>query len=221
MHREQVTLPMTDGLETEDAKQVLRPILRAVREQRSRRERERAGESLAENALVAIDGADCVAAYVARPTEPSTYPLLEVLRQRGTRVLLPVLGPGLNREWALYQGPDDLEVRAPGRPPEPSGPVLPSESVAEADVVIAPALAVDAIGTRLGQGGGWYDRVLRLVPEGRPVFGMIFDEELISDMLLPVDQHDSPVPAVITPERWFLIEGSTFQQEAARRRATA
>lgn len=221
MHRTQLALPRTDGYETEDAKQVLRLLVRESRAQRPESERIRAGKALAVNGLEAVGDAGCVAAYVARSTEPDSLPLLEALRERGTRVLLPVLGPGLNREWAEYRGADDLAVRAPGRPPEPSGPVLPGEAVAEADVVVAPALAVDALGTRLGQGGGWYDRVLRLVRPDAQVFGMVFDEELIADVLLPVDQHDVPIPAVITPERWFLLEGSRFQNEALAGQAGA
>ncbi|MFD1717235.1 5-formyltetrahydrofolate cyclo-ligase [Georgenia deserti] len=220
MHRTQVALPKTDGLETEDAKQVLRPVVRAARQARSRKERERAGQALAAHAMEAIGSAECVAAYVSRETEPSTHALLEALRERGTRVLLPVLGPGLCREWADYRGPEDLEVRAPGRPPEPSGPTMPTEAIGQADAVVAPALAVDAAGTRLGQGGGWYDRVLPHVAPGTPIFAMVFDEELIADMLLPADEHDVPIPAVITPDRWFLLEGSAFQREA-RRQATA
>lgn len=214
MHRTQLTLPRTDGYEAEDAKQVLRLIVRESRGQRPESERARAAGLLAANALEAVGDARCVAAYASRSTEPDSGPLLEALRERGVRVLLPVLGPGLNRDWAEYRGADDLAVRAPGRPPEPSGPVLPAEAVAEADAVVAPALAIDAAGTRLGQGGGWYDRVLRLVPPGTPVFGMVFDEELIADVLLPVDVHDVPIPAVITPERWFLLEGSRFQTDA-------
>lgn len=221
MHRAQVALPTTTGLETEDAKQVLRPVIRQARQARSRKERDRAADALARHGAEAAGDAGCVAAYVSRATEPGTLPLLETLRERGTRVLLPVLGPGLHREWGEYRGPDDLAERAPGRPPEPSGPTLPTEAVAEADVVIAPALAVDAVGTRLGQGGGWYDRVLPHVRESAPVFAMVFDEELIEDALLPVDAHDVPVPAVITPERWFLLAGSAFAREAAGVRAAS
>jgi len=221
MHRTQLALPRTDGYETEDAKQVLRLIVRESRTQRSENERTRAGRALAANGLEAVGDAGCVAAYVSRSTEPDSLPFLEALRERGTRVLLPVLGPGLSREWGEYRGAEDLAVRAPGRPPEPSGPVMPGETIAEADVVVAPALAIDAVGTRLGQGGGWYDRALKLVRPGTQVFGMVFDEELVSDVLLPADAHDVAVPAVITPERWFLLAGSRFQNEALARQASA
>ncbi|WP_127131000.1 5-formyltetrahydrofolate cyclo-ligase [Georgenia sp. SYP-B2076] len=211
MSRAQLSLPRTDGYEAEDAKQLLRRLVREARAQRTEREREQAGVALAALGLQAVGDAGCVAAYVSQGSEPRSLQLLEALRERGTRVLLPVLGPGLARTWAEYKGPDDLQVRAPGRPPEPSGPVMPAEAIAEADAVVAPALAIDAAGTRLGQGGGWYDRCLKLTLPGTPVFGMIYAEELVAEILLPAAEHDVPVGAVVTPEEWFLLEGSAFR----------
>src|SRR5690606_39970618 len=105
---------------------------------------------------ISVGDARCVAAYVSVAAEPDTGELIGALHARGITVLLPVLGPGLVRCWGRYTGRDDLAQRAPGRPPEPSGEVLPAEALAEAEVVIAPALAIDRTGVRLGQGGGWY-----------------------------------------------------------------
>ncbi|UNX55455.1 5-formyltetrahydrofolate cyclo-ligase [Georgenia sp. TF02-10] len=219
MHRAQVALPPTAGYEVEDAKQELRAAVRRARSRRSDAERAAAGERLAVHALEAVGDARCVAAYVSRKDEPSSLPTLQALQDRGVRVLLPVLGPGLSRTWAEYRDAADLQVRAPGRPPEPSGEVFPTEAIAEADAVLAPALAVDAVGTRLGQGGGWYDRVLAHVRPGVTVFAMIYAEELIADRLLPAVEHDRPVDAVITPEEWFLLAGSTFQSEVLAARS--
>lgn len=214
MHRPHLALPWTDNLEVEEAKQLLRGPVREARANRPERDRQEAAAAFARNGLEAIGPARCVAAYVSRSTEPGTLDLLQAMHERGVRVLLPVLGPGLARAWAPYTSAEDLQVRAPGRPPEPSGPVLPAEAVADADVVLAPALAIDAVGTRLGQGGGWYDRVLALTRPGTPTFAMVFEEELVADRLLPAAEHDVPVAAVITPEHWFLLAGSTFQTEA-------
>jgi 5-formyltetrahydrofolate cyclo-ligase len=142
--------------------------------------------------------------YAARPTEPDTGPLLERLADRGLHVLLPVLGTGLQRDWAPYAGPEDLRQRAPGRPPEPGTPHLGPEALAEADVVIAPALAVDTGGARLGQGGGWYDRALEHAAPGVPVVAMVFEEEVYDAGTRPVprQEHDRLVDAVATPEGW-------------------
>ncbi|WP_413451314.1 5-formyltetrahydrofolate cyclo-ligase [Georgenia phoenicis] len=205
-----IRFPSTTGLELEDAKQALRETVRTARAARSQRQREEAAATFAEHAVQAVGDARCVAAYVSVPTEPDTSALIDALHARGVRVLLPVLGPGLARCWGEFTSRDELEPRAPGRPPEPAGEVLPPEALAHAEVVIAPALAVDQRGVRLGQGGGWYDRaLLHRAPEA-PVFAMVHEAELVTDAPLPRAEHDLLVDAVITEERWFLIDGSPF-----------
>lgn len=209
-----IRLPSTSGLELEDAKQALREAVRSYRSSRSARQRQLAAEAFARHGVEAVGDARCVAAYVSVAAEPDTGELLDALHARGITVLLPVLGPGLVRCWGRYTGRDDLAQRAPGRPPEPSGEVLPAEALAEAEVVIAPALAIDRTGVRLGQGGGWYDRALLHRRPETPVFAMVHEAELITDDLLPRAEHDQPVDAVITEERWFLLTGSSFSAGA-------
>jgi len=210
--REPLRLPQTVGYETEDAKHELRQVIRKHRHMRSRAELGALGEALAENAVQAVGDARSVALYVSTGWEPPTLPLLERLRARDVAVLLPSLGPGLSRTWSFYKGAEDLQPRAPGRPPEPSGPVLEAEAIRSVEAVITPALAIDGFGNRLGQGGGWYDRVLKLLGPDTPVFTMVFDDELISGQELPSDDHDVRIPAVITPTRVFLIAGSPFER---------
>ena len=208
-------LPDTGRLEIDDAKERLRQVLRQYRRKRHRhpaRGHDAVCESLTTHALEAVKGMDRVAAYVSVGHEPCTRLLLERLTERGIRVLLPVLGPHLSRSWAYYRGAADLAERAPGRPPEPSGRVLPPEEVERVDALLIPALAVDRGGRRLGQGGGWYDRLLPLRADGVRVFAMVHDDELVAGPL-PTEAHDEPVDAVITPEEWFLLEGSAFASE--------
>lgn len=206
-------LPVTRTQDLDDDKDRLRRILRADRRTHHRHPDHGHAptcQDLTEHALEAVGGMECVAAYVSVGAEPCTRLLLPALAERGVRVLLPVLGPHLARSWGYFQGMEDLAVRSPGRPPEPSGPSLPAEAVAQADALLIPALAVDREGRRLGQGGGWYDRMLPLRKDGAQVFAMVHDDELIANPL-PVAEHDVPVDAVITPSAWFLLEGSVFQ----------
>ncbi|HWK92449.1 MAG TPA: 5-formyltetrahydrofolate cyclo-ligase [Luteimicrobium sp.] len=198
--------PSSTGLEPEDAKDELRKAIRAAREVRSERLRREAADALADvvESIPEVKDAGCVATYAARPTEPGTLALMDRLAARDVRVLLPVLGTGLQRNWAEYAGSDDLRVRAPGRPPEPGTPELPAEAVADADVILVPALAVDTSGMRLGQGGGWYDRVLQHTRPGTRVVAVVFPEEVYdaSERPLPSEPHDQRVQAVATPAGW-------------------
>jgi len=61
--------------------------------------------------------------------------------------------------------------------------------------VLAPALAVDGAGHRLGQGGGSYDRALTRT--SAPVLAVVFDDELLESV--PVQRHDRPVGGTLTP----------------------
>ncbi|KAB8294638.1 5-formyltetrahydrofolate cyclo-ligase [Bifidobacterium avesanii] len=107
--------------------------------------------------------APTVAAYVSMDTEIETRPLLRLLLDRHIRVLVPRLGSGLDVGWSELRSLDDLRAPGPHRPAEPmDAPVLDaSGALRDADMVILPALAVSTLdGTRLGRGGGWYDRAI-------------------------------------------------------------
>ncbi|MGD6744921.1 5-formyltetrahydrofolate cyclo-ligase [Streptomyces sp. BH106] len=150
-----------------------------------------------------LANARTVAAYVSVGGEPGTGALLDALRARGTRVLLPALLPDNDLDWGAYDGPASLTtVRHPGKMAllEPGGERLGPAAVLEADVVLLPGLAVDARGMRLGRGGGSYDRVLaRLEAAGtRPALVVLLhDSEVVAH--LPQEAHDKAVDAVVTP----------------------
>jgi 5-formyltetrahydrofolate cyclo-ligase len=165
----------------------------------------KAAEALAARALGTpeVAGAHAVAAYVSVGSEPGTLALLDALRARGVRVLLPALLPDNDLDWGEYTGEGSLaRVRHGGRMAlsEPTGERLGPDAVTEADVVLLPGLAVDGRGMRLGRGGGSYDRVLaRLERAGaRPaLLVLLYDGEVVAHV--PGEPHDRPVDAVVTP----------------------
>jgi 5-formyltetrahydrofolate cyclo-ligase len=138
-----------------------------------------------------------VALYSSIGFEPATGPLLAAFRAAGTRVLLPVVLPDLSLDWAVDGGPDAFRP-GPRGIPEPTGPGLGPGAIAEADLVLLPGLLVDRAGNRLGRGGGCYDRALRLRRAGVPAVVLLYPPEVVE--ALPVDEHDVPVDAALTPE---------------------
>lgn len=156
-------------------------------------ERARAARAAVE-VLVPEAGAGPVAAYLSVGTEPGTTELLEALGRRGVRVLLPVLLPDRDLDWACA----DAGV-VPGEHGllEPAGPRLGVDALAACTLVVVPALSVDRTGARLGRGGGSYDRALRRTT-GRTV-ALLHDGEAVT--ALPVEEHDVAVHALLTPRR--------------------
>jgi 5-formyltetrahydrofolate cyclo-ligase len=143
-----------------------------------------------------VAGAGTIAAYYSVGTEPDTRSLVFALWKRGSYVVLPVLLPDGDLDWASYEGPDSL---APGPRGllQPAEPVRGTGTVARADVVLVPALAVDARGQRLGRGGGSYDRALDRVGPRVPTIALLYDSELLPSV--PAEEHDRPVRAVARP----------------------
>ncbi|MET7707219.1 5-formyltetrahydrofolate cyclo-ligase [Micromonospora sp. NPDC005413] len=138
-------------------------------------------------------------AYVPVGSEPGGAELPEVLRAAlpaDAELLLPVLLADLDLDWAPYTGPDALIAAGRGIR-EPVGARLGVAAVADAELVVVPALAVDRHGRRLGRGGGSYDRALARVPEATLTVVPLHDGELVEALL--AEPHDRPVRAVVTP----------------------
>jgi 5-formyltetrahydrofolate cyclo-ligase len=140
--------------------------------------------------------AGTVAGYWSIGAEPDTHGLLFALWKRGTYVLLPVLLPDGDLDWASYEGPDSLRPGLRGLM-EPAEAWRGVSAVTSADLVLVPALAVDQSGLRLGRGGGSYDRALARVGAQVPTVALLYDPELVP--VVPAGPHDQRVRMVARP----------------------
>ncbi len=135
-----------------------------------------------------------VTAYAPMLGEPGGPALVDAIASCASRLLLPVLLADLDLDWAVYDG--RLAPASRGLV-EPDGPRLGVDAISDADLVIAPGLAVARDGTRLGRGGGSYDRALARRAPGALTVVALYDGELVDR--LPAERHDQRVDAVITP----------------------
>jgi 5-formyltetrahydrofolate cyclo-ligase len=136
-----------------------------------------------------------VCAYLAIGSEPGSVGLLDALRSAGCRVLLPIVVGAAPLDWAEYTGEHALQPGPHGLR-EPSGAPLGSSAIAEAALVLVPALAVDHRGVRIGKGGGHYDRSLPFATA--PLVAVVRDSEVLAENL-PVEPHDVRMTGVLTP----------------------
>ncbi len=150
--------------ETRAAKAALRAEVRDTRKQVPATERARRDRAIQRHLVAALgqqfpNSRPVVAAFCALPGEPGGADLPEALQEAGYEVILPVVKHSPRRlEWRIFTGTADLVANSMGIL-EPTGENL-GELVDAADVAILPALSLGPDGTRLGQGGGFYDRTL-------------------------------------------------------------
>ncbi len=123
------------------------------------------------------------------------------LRARGARVAYPWIDPETRvMTFRFVADPEAMQERGLGfREPDPA-----DEEAAALDVIVVPALQIDARGHRIGYGAGFYDRALaRFRPPARAVC-VAFDFQLVAEV--PVTEGDVPVDAVVTDARVITVE---------------
>ena len=181
---------------------------RAIRAERRRLSPELRAEEAAllrQRVLEVLDAAPeghskKVAAYFSSPDEPDTAPLLQELTGRGFEVYLPVCEPGDVLSWTRWEPGTEIVQSRVAPVNEPVGPRHDASLFAEIDLMFIPALAVDAAGLRLGQGGGYYDRFLPKIDGYQTrIAALVRDDEFVEAGSFAVDRHDRPVGVVITP----------------------
>ena len=138
-----------------------------------------------------------VGLYVSRGSEVSTVPLRALARRRGCRVYLPRITDFAARRMALLpdRGPPMRLNRYRIAEPVGGAPISPQALA----VVLLPLVGFDEAGNRLGNGAGFYDRLLarRLGTRGAPqLVGIAFECQRCKT--LPAAAHDVPLDAVIT-----------------------
>lgn len=123
------------------------------------------------------------------------------LSENGRRIALPFFpAREAAMEFRVWDNPWDDQSLETG-PWRSLQPPAESES-AVPNVVIVPLVAFTAEGHRLGQGGGHYDRWLATHPQATAI-GLAWDCQLAEE--LPVEAHDRPLAAVVTPTRIYSI----------------
>lgn len=142
---------------------------------------------------VRTENISCVSAYWPIAEEIDPRPLLEVLIGNGVDTCLPVMrGKGTALEFRQWRPGAPLK-RAPFGVMEPKNTPL-----CKPELLIVPLLAFGRDGSRLGYGGGFYDRTIAGLRKGRPVrcVGVAFSAQERDD--IPMDAHDQFLDMVVT-----------------------
>ena len=150
---------------------------------------------------IALDGVETAAVYIAHGSEMDALPVGQVLADRGVTLCLPVVEFAGHRLAFRRWAPGDAMK------PDAVGILGPRDDAVRCtpDLVIAPLLAFDRQGRRLGQGGGYYDRTLEgLRADGRVhVVGLAFAEQEVES--LTDEAHDQRLDAVLTDREWITV----------------
>jgi 5-formyltetrahydrofolate cyclo-ligase len=197
--------------QAESEKRALRAQIRERRRIRTSTERASAASAITQHLIDLASDLEVrsLSAYLSMTDEPGTRDFVAWACEQDIRVLLPISREDGLLDWAPYSGEDE-DVDFLGLP-APTSELLGPIAINDVDLIIVPAASVDASGMRLGWGRGYYDKTLGSMERCPPVYGVLFDSELVDEV--PRERHDQAIDGVVTPTR--TVEFST---RSARRR---
>ncbi len=141
--------------------------------------------------------AKTVAVYASTNEEVSTDSLAQALLTNGVKLVYPVTR---DNKIELYpvESLDSLHVKGAYGIREPDGQPGEPVNINQADVILAPGVAFDIFGGRVGFGGGYYDRLLDQKRNNVVVIGLAFESQVVH--AINTEPHDQPVDLVITDD---------------------
>jgi len=134
--------------------------------------------------------------YASKKDEVQTFAMIQKALDMGKRVALPItVVEGKNLVLSEISSVKGLMAGA-FSVPEPAEymPVQPDAI----DLVVVPGIAFDEKGDRIGHGMGYYDKLLKTMPQARFV-ALAFEFQIIPDV--PEEAHDVRVHKIVTEER--------------------
>lgn len=157
-------------------------------------ERDRASEAIKrrifDSDLLPQDG--LIGCYISMPREVQTHELIHTLWERYASIAVPSFRPEHGcYEWCRMRS-DSPMTNGPWSIPQPQHFELVQAS--DIDVIFVPGLAFDRMGHRLGQGAGFFDRLLENAQGA--CAGIAFAQQLVEEV--PSLPHDVPMNVVIT-----------------------
>ncbi len=159
-------------------------------------------QTMVREVFASLPAGAIITLYAAKGSEVATAELDQAARNQGLIVGYPRVMPG-TRILKFFSA--EIEMLEPSpfglREPALTAPEL---SLGEIAVMVIPALAVDANGTRIGWGRGYYDSTVPLATHALRV-AVVFDCQWVGEV--PRAPHDSNVNLIITESRAHRIGG--------------
>lgn len=185
-----------------ELKQQLRKTLRKQRREQDKEVAMVASKSIC-GKIVELDrfkNSNTILAYMCSKGEVDVGELIHHARICGKRIAFPLCIDDGGLRLLIPNTPASFKVGAYGiSEPDESDSI--EIDASQIDMIIVPAVAFTRNGRRLGQGGGYYDRLLQ--KSNAYTVGVGFDFQLLES--LPLEEHDRSLDCIVTPSELFVI----------------
>lgn len=185
-----------------ELKQQLRKALRKQRREQDKEVAAIASKNIC-GKIIELDrfnDSDTILAYMCSKGEVDVGELVSHARTCGKRIAFPLCVDDGGLRLLVPNTPASFKIGAYGiLEPDESDSI--EIDVSQIDMIIVPAVAFTRNGQRLGQGGGYYDRLLQ--KSDAYTIGVGFDFQLLD--YLPLEEHDRSLDCIVTPTELLAI----------------
>jgi 5-formyltetrahydrofolate cyclo-ligase len=185
----------------------LRTIIRQRRRSFSHEQQKEASERLLQRLIQqdTINEANNIAIYLANDGELNPLSFIHWCWQKNKNVYLPVIHPFCKGQLLFLHYQDNTTmVQNKYDIAEPKLDIRKMIPVNQLDIIFTPLVAFDQHGSRLGMGGGFYDRTLiKVNPLHTKIVGLAHDYQEVKQ--IPIESWDIPLPQIITPSKNFTV----------------
>lgn len=191
------------------SRQEIRRIFRRKRQRLTSKQQHAAASDILTTCLAStsLKQAKTVACYLANDGEVDPIQIIQFCWDQGKRLVVPVLHP-------FCQGHLVFVEYSPNSPTRRNGygivePIVTSANICilnKIDLIFTPLVAFDALGNRLGMGGGYYDRTLAPIVRDAlqvQIVGLAHHCQLAEK--LPTNNWDVCLDGIATPEHFFAV----------------
>lgn len=157
-------------------------------------------------ALESFKKAHVIMLYMDYKNEVPTRDIIKTCLALGKRVILPVVVPDDEQLTLIEIDGFSNMVASKHGILEPQISKSATRCFEEIDLILAPGVAFDLNGYRLGYGGGYYDRLLASNPRHRQsikVIALAFALQIVDHV--PREEYDQPINGLITEDNVYLF----------------
>jgi len=183
-------------------KENLRKEIKEKRRKISKEEQRKKSKEIKEKlfSLLEYKFTETILYYISFDSEVFTHEIVkEALNEK--RVVVPIIN---KEDFSLILSElkdwDDLEVGSYGIL-EPKKEKINKVAINEIDLIIVPGIAFDMNGNRLGQGKGYYDRLLK--NSNAVKIALAYEIQIVDKV--PTKENDIPVDMIISEKRIIKI----------------
>ena len=187
----------------------LRKQLRLKRKRLSPYEQKKAEQQVLNRLryLPQFKSAQKVGLYLHAFGEVHTRKIIQFCFQKNKQVYLPTIcNMNQNLVWVKISSNQYLNKRFSHHPLGMKEPMATrGQHVSTLDLLIMPLLACDQLGTRIGMGGGFYDRTLATASHRPFRLGLAHSFQYINEPLFR-QKWDQPIDGLLTPQNFYYFK---------------